>query len=407
VRGPPQFESMRINWFSNAPWAFTGYGNQTKVFVPRLQKLGHEMSITAFYGHEGAPIVIDNIPIFGKAMHPFGQDVMALHARTFRADILISLLDIWVVRAEYLKDSHWVAWFPIDHEPVTKMTTDISAKAWKRLVFSRFAVNMLREAGQDCDYIPHGVDTNIFKPLDMSASRKEVGMPEDAFIVGMVAANKGNPPRKGFFENIEAFAQLVKKHKDAILYLHTHDGATGAPETVNLLEYCKFVGLEPGKNVFFADQYLYALGYPDEAMAKTYSALDTHLLVSKGEGFGIPQLEAQACGVPVICGDWTAMSEIFFAGWIVGKDEATKTYSQFGSYQYVPRVGAITARLEAAYLRKGTQHLRNQARAGALNYDTDLITQDFWKPYLERLQDEIKAEAGKFAPIPAMQEAQA
>jgi hypothetical protein len=32
---------MRINWFSNSPWASTGYGVQTRLFVPRIRKLGH------------------------------------------------------------------------------------------------------------------------------------------------------------------------------------------------------------------------------------------------------------------------------------------------------------------------------------------------------------------------------
>ena len=42
---------MRINWFSNSPAATTGYGVQTKLFVPRLAKLlDGGISVTAFFG---------------------------------------------------------------------------------------------------------------------------------------------------------------------------------------------------------------------------------------------------------------------------------------------------------------------------------------------------------------------
>jgi hypothetical protein len=33
---------------SNAPWAASGYGQQTKLFAPRLRDLGHHVAISAF-----------------------------------------------------------------------------------------------------------------------------------------------------------------------------------------------------------------------------------------------------------------------------------------------------------------------------------------------------------------------
>ena len=87
---------MKINWFSNSPWASTGYGNQTKLFVPRIKQLGYEMSITAFYGLQGGIIGwLDGTPVYPNGKHPYGQDVIGAHSVNAQADAMISLFDVW------------------------------------------------------------------------------------------------------------------------------------------------------------------------------------------------------------------------------------------------------------------------------------------------------------------------
>ena len=264
---------MNIHWFSNAPWAPTGYGNQTKVFLERLQDLGHDMSMTAFWGLEGAPLNINNIKIYPRMFHPYGQDIVSLNAIREKADIMISLMDAWVCQPEtWQPGMKWVPWFPVDSEPLPPPIVRRVEKAHDRIVFSRFAVEMMREAGLDCRYVPHGIETKVFKP--MPNPRKYMGWAEDRFIVGMVAANKGNPSRKAFIENLEGFSIFLKKHPGALLYLHTLDeGTMGAPgligyENVNIKEYCDFLGLRIGANIKEADkvdvllpgQYAYMIG---------------------------------------------------------------------------------------------------------------------------------------------------
>lgn len=373
---------MRISWLSNAPWSPTGYGNQTRVFTPRINKLGHEVAIQAFYGHEGTPINWNGISVYGRGFHPYGQDIMAAHAKNFKADIMISLMDAWVIQPELLQSIKWVAWFPIDHEPLPMRVADLVSKAYKRIVYSEFGQRMMNEKNLDCYYVPHGVDTKVFKPIDRKEARTRLKLPQDKFIVGMVAANKGYPPRKAFFENIAAFSYLKAKHKDVILYLHTYNGVQGG-ESVNLVDYCKYQGLEVGKDVFFADQYAYMIGYPDDAMNDLYNSFDVHLLVSMGEGFGIPILEAQAAGCPVIVGDWTSMPELCFSGWKVSKADANQTWTLMNAYQFTPHVEAIADKLESAYRQKDNEVLRKNARSGALPYDADTVTERYWKPVLD------------------------
>jgi len=353
--------------------------------------LGHEVAIQAFYGHEGSPINWNGIPVYGRGFHPYGQDIMAGHASSFGADVMISLMDAWVVETGLLQSTKWIPWFPIDHEPIPQRVAEPVSKAYKRIVFSHFGERMMDNAGLDYYYVPHGVDTKVFKPVDRKEARTKVELPDDKFIVGMVAANKGYPPRKAFFENISAFALLREKHKDVVLYLHTHNGEKD-PHSVNLVEYCKYQGLEIGKDVIFANQYGYMIGYPDDTMNNLYNAFDVHMLVSAGEGFGIPILEAQAAGCPVIVGDWTSMSELCFSGWKVDRKDAHPTWTLMNSWQFTPHVEAIAAHLESAYRQKDNEAMRRNARAEALPYDADTVTKRYWKPVLEDIAKGIEEE---------------
>lgn len=394
-------QSLRISWLSNAPFAQTGYGNQTRLFARRIKdNLKHDVAITAFWGHEGSIINWDGIPVYGKGFHLYGQDVMAAHASNFRADILISLMDAWVIQTGLLQDykDKWYPWFPIDHDPLPKPIADAVKKSPKPITMSLFGKRMMEDVELDCFYVPHGVETDIFKPVDRKEAREKMLLPKDVFIVGMVAANKGSPPRKAFFQNIAAFAELHKKHNDTVMYIHTiHGGAQATAEMVNLVEFCNFIGLEVGRDVIFPDQYYYMLGYPDDRMNMLYNAMDVHMLVSMGEGFGIPILEAQSAGTPVIVGDWTSMSELCMAGWKVDKAEAEPFYTPLGSWQYLPRAGAIADKLELAYHNKNNLALRKKARDMAIAYDADLVTEQYWKPCLDEIAaslPEQKADKG-------------
>ena len=76
----------------------------------------------------------------------------------------------------------------------------------------------------------------------------------------------------------------------------------------------------PLDRVKFPPASVWHLGAPAALVANLYQAFDVLLNPSMGEGFGIPILEAQACGVPVIASDHSAMTELTQAGWLVTGD---------------------------------------------------------------------------------------
>ena len=381
---------MRINWFSNAPWGPSGYSNQTALFVPRIKDLGHEMSITAFWGLQGGRLDWNDVPVFSGAFDPHGQDIMGFYAKAWKADILLTLYDTWVLDLDgpNLEGIPFVPWFPVDHEPMPDIVFDKVKRAMVAMAYSQSGVAAAKDRGLDVEYVPHGVDTELFKPKMREIARKQIGLPQDCFIASIVAMNKGIPPRKAWPQQLQAFAEFHKKHPDSKLYLHT----LMTPEVggYNLWDLVQMLGLKEA--VIVPEQYQYIAGYPAEFIADIYNASDVLMSATMGEGFGIPIIEAQACGTPVIIGGWTAMEELLFSGWEITREEAIPHITQLSAMQYIPSVDAIVDRLEQAYdmANEDRMKMREEARAGALQYDADLVTEKYWVPALKVVEDKLK-----------------
>lgn len=391
---------MRILWQSNAPWCPTGYGTQANSLIPRLLEMPEveDVGVFAFYGIQGAKTRqrigigqgvtklkwVDCYPIRNDL---WGNDVVHDHAMDFKADIVISLMDIWVQADDYgSRGFRWVPYMPIDMDPPPPAVIDKMRKAYLPVVYSEFAKRWCDRLGIETAFIPHGVETKIYKPYARASDRRDakelLGVPKDAFLVGTVAANKGFPMRKGFPELFEAFASFRQRHSDAWLYMHSlFTTEYGGP---NLQEMAAAYGILP--YVKFVDPYLLHIGIDVDNMNMIYNAMDVFCLPSRGEGFGIPIIEAQAAGTPVIVTDYTSMPELVGGGWTV--PVAAKDYMPLRSWQAIANVGAIVDALEEAY-KADRNIIGRRAREHALNYDWDYLATTGWKPLVERLASEI------------------
>lgn len=384
---------MKISWLSNAPWAPTGYGNQTKLITKRLKSLlNHEVQITAFYGLNGAVLNWEGAHVYPGAHHLYGMDVASANASHFGARLLITLMDSWVCEPSALQTPtlNWVPYFPVDSFPLPKCIKDKVGKAYKRIVMSKFGEQMVHDADMDCYYIPHCVDTDVFQKIGKKEARGHLGIKHDKFIVGIVAANKGTPSRKAFTQQIEAFANFAQNKDDVLLYLHTSKAEHDENQGVNLVELISHLGIT--SKVVFCDQYTNVIGYPDEYMVNMYNAIDVLLSVTMGEGFGIPIIEAQACGTPVIVGEWTAMTELCRYGTLVRKEDADRWWNPLGSYQMVPRIAAIRDALELAYIGN---YDNTETHAIKDEYGADDIVKKYWKPVLEDIIKNMDADDNK------------
>ena len=393
---------MKILWHSGAPWAGTGYGVQTALFTPRFRDLlGHDVDISATWGLGGDTLEWDGIKVY-PADERYGNATLAPLYDRVQPDVLVALLDSWILRPEIIKGRKVAVWAPVDHDPCPPAVAKFfHASGARPIAMSRFGEKALKAEGLDPLYVPHGVDTKQFRVAANTAEvRDALKVPQDAFLVGMVANNQGHaPPRKAFPQAIQAFAAFQKQHDDALLFLHTEMSGKrgrGPYQGIDLLGLLDRFEI-PINAIHWTDQVSHELGIPPGYMVGLYNAMDVLLSPSYGEGFGVPIIEAQACGTPVIVTNWTSMPELCGAGWIVGGEPVWHTVPDGGadSFWMAPFVGDIIEALNQAYKARDDQGLREQAWRFAQGYDADYVTETYWKPVLEAL-----TKPREVAPLP-------
>lgn len=388
---------MRILWHSVAPWVGTGYGQQTEQALRRIKADGHDLALSAFYGQEYGLGEWEGILVYptdhtrlGKAnLRKWAQD----WAQGGPVDSvqIVTLMDAWT----WISPSHGgpadfdglriAAWLPVDHNPCPPaVVSALNRYRARPIAMSQFGFAELMAEGLDPLYVPHGIDTGTFAPnreegLEL---REQNGIAADAFVIGMVANNQGNtPPRKAFPQVFQAFAEFRRRHEDAVLYVHAevmgrHDGL--------MLPYLAEICGIPKDAIFAPPQDRYMAGaISSDQLAGIYNMFDVLASPSYGEGFGIPIVEAQACGVPVIVTDWTSMTELCGAGWLVDGDPWFDP--MHGSFFKAPALAEIVDRFEQAYEARGT--LAEKAREFAVQYDADRVYDEFWRPALKTLEE--------------------
>ena len=397
----------RILWVSNAPWATTGYSTQTNQVTTRLKANGDEIAIAANYGLEAASTMWNSpaggIPVYPRGMDTWSNDVIPAHMHDWSQrdkdaeHLLMTLFDVWVFKGEKWKEWPVASWTPVDHVPAPP---DVSA--WCRLpnvypiAMSKFGKAMFENVGIESWYVPHAIE-KVFKPTEkivvadgQAIDPKEfMRLPKDRFVVGMNAANKGvMPNRKAFGENLLAFSMFAQKYDDAILYIHTY--ASGSMGGIRLMDLILSVGI-PVEKVVFADPYLLRTGLSQEAMAAIYSQMDVLLATSYGEGFGVPTVEAQACGVPVIVSDFAASAELCGDGWKIGGQPLWDAPQK--SFFHIPNVPEIVEALTQSYNR--SRGPSQKAIDFAKQYDADLVYDTQWKPTLDSIFSRVASDALK------------
>ena len=385
-----------ILWCSNYRHKKLGYSRQTNIWLPLLQESGYRMVDFAMTEDFGGPFLdSDGIPTVSQRWEKYGSDVYPSHMAFFQPDFSFGLFNGWVPDREAFLGQPHAQWEPIDSEPLRPDVLDFLKICRWVITMTRFGERVAGEAGLNPLYVPHGIDGRIYHPMDRTAARARLqeridthekmrGFPVklgDRFLVAMNGANFYCPGRKGWWEALTAWKGFHDRHPGALLYIHT---ALREPDGLDLLWDMQTLDIPQG-SVVYPNQYFYTTGMiPDGDLADLYNAADVFFHPSHTEGFGLPVVEAQMCGTPVIVTDASAMHELGECGIRV----PGKPYEAVRGWLWVrPDPDDLVEALEDAY--QGKVLTRDVVSEWAQQYEAKTVLKEHMLPALERITREL------------------
>jgi glycosyltransferase involved in cell wall biosynthesis len=256
---------------------------------------------------------------------------------------------------------------------------------------SRFGEGEMKRCGIDCFYVPHMIDCKVYSPNEdtRKLSRRQHGW-EDRFVIGQVGTNVRE--RKNWTASLLALQKFYRHHPDVMMYCHTDAFEKRGRDLQRLRESLMLQDVTR----FPSLTQLRCVGIPDTVMAAMYNSLDVYLQPSRGEGFGIPIIEAQACGVPVIVANNTTQPELCGGGWLLKK--MRPEWDEQSSWEGAADPDEIYECLKQAYYEKKTGKLAQrkiEAREKAVQYDIGAVMEKHWIPVLAVSDELIKMPAGE------------
>ncbi|MFC4634115.1 hypothetical protein ACFO3O_09375 [Dokdonia ponticola] len=244
-----------------------------------------------------------------------------------RPDVIFMLQDPWAL-VSYFKELEefphipTVVYASFNAADIDPLVLPWLGKANYLVVYTQFAKAALEKALQkqsdlvfpSIDVLPHGVDTDIFKPLgpDRSTSQKiarEAIYPKEnndlqnGFIV--LNANR-NQPRKRIDLTMEGFALFVKD-KPSNVFLHLHMGLKDIGWDIKALE----------KRYQLEDRLIYSTDLdtpPNVSQASLntiFNAASVGINTASSEGWGLLSFEQAAAGLAQIVPDHTSGRELW------------------------------------------------------------------------------------------------
>jgi glycosyltransferase involved in cell wall biosynthesis len=150
------------------------------------------------------------------------------------------------------------------------------------------------KADWQVDYVPHGIDFNLYKPTEVSAEfRKEIlGDKEYDFVLYWSNRNIRRKQPADVIVAFQKFCDKIGKEKadKCVLVMHTQpvdENGTDLPAVID--------AVAPNCNIIFSEKRR-----PQEELNLIYNLADVTINIANNEGFGLATAESVMTGTPII-----------------------------------------------------------------------------------------------------------
>lgn len=260
----------------------------------------------------------------------------------FKPDVVLTIRDFWMdsfVHNSPFRRIFKRIWMPtVDAAPQNEEWIDQFCDCEAILTYSDWAKDVIdKQSGGAANTIGSASPSASHEYqmfVDKGKAKESMGFSSDCKIIGTVMRNQR---RKLFPDLIKAFSKYLKETGDKKTYLHIHssypDGGWDFGELLHANEVssrvfftyvcnnpeCGAVEISKFNDArkscgecrnFTSTQSNVSSGVDDGVLAKIYNMYDLYIQCANSEGFGLPQVEAAACGVPIACTNYSAMEDI-------------------------------------------------------------------------------------------------
>jgi len=313
-------KKTKVLWIADFA-AMTGFGRVSGAVLPRLRE-GFEFVVLACNWH-GDPVdeqkLFKMYPASNRFQQaPFGEDRIREIVEKERPDIVFSLNDPWIVSEQYrrIQDLHqqkkfkFVGYLTMDSYNWLG-GIDPHINDWDGVIaFTEFGAHEFVKSGVRIPIavIPHGLDRDVFYPMDQEEAREKLGLKKDIFIV--LNGNR-NQFRKRMDITVAAFAKFAVGRPDAQLYMHMGLKDQGWDLMPLFAREMGKNGLDPNGRIIMTSNSPNPPNVSTEMLNWIYNCADVGVNTTKGGGWELVNFENAACRVAQVVPDHTSTKEVF------------------------------------------------------------------------------------------------
>lgn len=354
-----KMRKKRILFCSEATFLNTGYATYTREILNYLHSTNkYELAEMASYGERNDPRAA-NIPwkFYGvippandeneqkkyhsRPTNQFGEYIFESVCLDFMPDVVCDIRDFWMLdfveRSPFRPFFKWCIMPTVDARPQARQWIATYQSADACFTYSDWAGEVLKDqSGNKINYLGSSPPSAhpAYQPIEDKISlRLSLGINPFAKIIGTVMRNQRRKLYPDLFAAFKKFLSKQQNKNEYYLYCHTSypDMGWDIPELLQQYELSShvlftyvcnetkkpFVSLfrgalatSPfsGKNTATLSNVKNGLEYED--LSKIINIFDLYVQYANCEGFGLPQVEAAACAVPVMGTDYSAMESV-------------------------------------------------------------------------------------------------